>query len=155
MDVDTNEMIRDNRYISIQLYARGDRALTEQGLTGVQARVLMFILERSECGTSLTEIHNLTGYSMAATSGLIKRLREKGFVRVESCANDERRKLLFVTDKGRQVRDFMDSSMRALPQMLYRGFSDEELATLNRLQKKMIGNLSGPHNNSSMEESTL
>ena len=44
MDVDTNEMIRDNRYISIQLYARGDRALTEQGLTGVQARVLMFIL---------------------------------------------------------------------------------------------------------------
>ena len=45
--------------------------------------------------------------------------------------------------------------MRALPQMLYRGFSDEELATLNRLQKKMIGNLSGPHNNSSMEESTL
>lgn len=74
---------------------------------------------------------------------------------MESCANDERRKLLFVTDKGRQVRDFMDSSMRALPQMLYRGFSDEELATLNRLQKKMIGNLSGPHNNSSMEESTL
>ena len=72
---------------------------------------------------------------MAATSGLIKRLREKDYVRVEACKLDERRKLLFVTDKGRQVRDFMDSSMRALPQMLYRGFSDEELAKRKETMK--------------------
>ena len=75
MDVDLGEMVRDNRYISIQLSAKSDRALAEQGLTGVQATVLLHILENSEGETSLTDLHRELGYSMSAASSLVKRLR--------------------------------------------------------------------------------
>ena len=78
---------------------------------------------------------------MAAASGLIKRLREKGYIRVEACALDERRKLLYVTEKGSRVREVLDVSLRAIPDQLYRGFTEEEVATLHRLQKKMLQNL--------------
>ena len=98
MDVDLGEMVRDSRCISIQLNARADRALSQQGLTGVQARVLLYILKHSNTGVSLTELHRDLNFSMAAASGLIKRLREKGYVRVESCLLDERRKLLYATE---------------------------------------------------------
>ena len=77
MDVDLGEMIRDNRYISYQLCTRGDRALAEQGLTGVQASVLLHILENSQGETSLTDLHREMGYSMSAASTMVKRLREK------------------------------------------------------------------------------
>ena len=141
MDVDLGEMVRDSRCISIQLNARADRALSQQGLTGVQARVLLYILKHSNTGVSLTELHRDLNFSMAAASGLIKRLREKGYVRVESCLLDERRKLLYVTEKGSRVREVLDVSLRAIPDQLYRGFTEEEVATLHRLQKKMLQNL--------------
>lgn len=140
--INVGEMVRDNRYISIQLQSCGNRALAEQGLTDVQARVLLYIMARSDTGTSLTDVHRELHFSMAAASGLIKRLREKGFIRVEGCKLDERRKLLYVTEKGARVREVMDSSLKRLPNLLYRNFTTEELETLNRLQKKMLDNLS-------------
>lgn len=135
-------MVKDSRFIGMQLSSRGSRALSDQGLTPIQAHVLLFILKHSERGTSLTEIHREMGYSMAATSGLIKRLREKGFVRVEPYKLDERKKLLFATEKGETVRESMDKSMNDLPNLVYRGFTEEEIRTLDCLQKKMLRNLS-------------
>ena len=142
MDVDLGEMIKDCRFIGMQLSSRGSKALSDQGLTPIQARVLLYILKHSERGTSLTEIHRETGYTMAATSGLIKRLRENGFVRVEPYRLDERKKLLFATDKGMRVRALMDECMAQLPNQLYRDFTEDELVVLNQLQKNMLRNLS-------------
>ena len=124
MDVDLGEMIRDNRYISYQLCTRGDRALAEQGLTGVQASVLLHILKNSQGETSLTDLHREMGYSMSAASTMVKRLR--------------------VTEKGEHVRDMMDAMLKDLPDQLFRGFTEDEIVTFCRLQKKMLKNLSSP-----------
>lgn len=142
MDVDLGEMVTDSRLIGMQISARGSKALSKEGLTAIQARVLLYILVRSKRGTSLTEIHRETGYSMAATSGLIKRLREKDYVRVEACKLDERRKLLFPTEKGERVRESINTAMSSMPKVLYNGFTDDELVMLNQLQKKILKNLS-------------
>ena len=141
MDIDLGEMLRDSRRISNQLHRRGSRALAEQGITDVQARVILYLLKHADTGASLTDVHRELHFSMAAASGLIKRLREKGYIRVEACALDERRKLLYVTEKGSRVREVLDSTLRAIPYQLYRGFTEEEVATLHRLQKKMLQNL--------------
>ena len=79
---------------------------------------------------------------MAATSGLIKRLREIDYVRVEACKLDERRKLLFPTEKGERVRESINTAMSNMPKVLYNGFTDDELVMLNQLQKKILKNLS-------------
>ena len=141
MDIDLGEMLRDSRRISNQLHRRGSRALAEQGVTDVQARVILYLLKHADTGASLTDVHRELHFSMAAASGLIKRLREKGYIRVEACALDERRKLLYVTEKGSRVREVLDSTLKSIPDQLYRGFTEEEVATLHRLQKKMLQNL--------------
>ena len=151
MDVDLGEMVRDSRCISIQLQSRGNRSLAQEGLTEVQARVLLFIMAHAPEGVSPTDVHRELNFSLAAASGIIKRLREKGYVRVEAYRLDERRKLLFATDKGRRARDVMDAALRAIPEQLYRGFTPEELGTLMRLQKKMLANLADTEVHSILE----
>ena len=143
METDRSAMVRDNRQISIQLELLANRVMAQKGLTTIQAHMLLYILAHSAQGTSLTDIHREFGYSMAALSGLVKRLREKGYVRVEPCVRDDRRKLLFGTRKGEEVRDFLDRTILRAQDQLYREFSAQELAELDRLQKKMLRNLSG------------
>lgn len=79
---------------------------------------------------------------MAALSSMVKRLKEKGYVRVEQCAGDDRRKLLLATEKAKGTEEFLCHTTRRIHQRLYACFSKEELATLDRLQKKMLNNLS-------------
>ena len=142
MGVDRDAMVRDDRQIGIQMERAANRAMARLGLTAMQAKMLLYILDHSDRGTSLTEIHREFGYSMAALCGLAKRLREKGYIRVEPCAGDDRRKLLFGTGKGEQVREVLDRALMEIQDRLYDGFTQEELAAMDRLQKKMLRNLS-------------
>ena len=153
METDRGAMVRDNRQISIQLELLANRVMAQKGPTTIQAHMLLYILAHSAQGTSLTDIHREFGYSMAAMSGLVKRLREKDYVRVEPCARDDRKKILFGTDKGKEAREFLDRAICEAQDQLYSGFSPEELATLDRLQKKMLQNLSALTQNHSKEVS--
>ena len=71
----------------------------------------------------------------------VKRLREKGYIRVEACEQDDRRRLLFSTEKGRRIQALLAASIREVENSLYRGLSAEELSTLDQLQKRMLQNL--------------
>lgn len=61
---------------------------------------------------------------------MLKRLREKGYVRVASCAGDDRLKLLFATEKGEQVRAFLETAIRDVQQQVYGCFSEQSCARL-------------------------
>lgn len=142
MESDRTVMMQENRQIHIQMEQMGNRAMAQKGLTAIQAQVLLYILNHAEQGVSLTDIHREFRYSMAALSELVKRLREKNYVRVERCARDDRRKLLLGTEKGKEVRAFLNRAISETQDQLYSGFSQEELAALDCLQKKMLRNLS-------------
>ena len=52
--------------------AVANASLAHRELTAIQAQILMYILSRSEQGTSLTAIHQEFGGSMAALSSMVK-----------------------------------------------------------------------------------
>ena len=106
MEVNRTVLIQENRQINIQLEQAGNRAMAQKGLTAIQAHVLLYILDHSERGISLTDIHREFGYSMAAMSGLVKRLREKDYVRVEPCARDDRARSCLARTRGRRPGSF-------------------------------------------------
>lgn len=142
MNVERKTLVLQNRRISIQMELLADQLVAQKGLTAAQANMLFFILGHSGEGTSLTEIHNEFGFSKAALCRILKYLRQNGYVRAVPCVGDERRKLLFGTDKGVQVETFLQNAVSAACDQAYQGFSDEELQELDRLQKKMMQNLS-------------
>lgn len=142
MAMDRSKLTLASRQINIQMDQLANQSLAATGLTGGQAHALLYILRHSEAGASVTGLHQASGYSKATISHLIKRLREKGYVRVEFCQEDNRRRLLFSTEKGRQVQCILEESIRGAEEQLYRGFSDQELSVLDNLQKRMLQNLS-------------
>lgn len=143
MASDRGLLVQDSRQINIQLDLLVNRLLAPADITVVQAQLLLYILRHSREGASATAMQHSSGHSKATISKLIKRLREKGYVQAQPCREDDRRRLLFVTDKGRELQDFLVASIRTAHDQLYRDFSPEELAELDRLQKKMLHNLAG------------
>ena len=141
MAVDRSRLARDNRQICIQMERMANYYLAASDVTGVQAQMLLYILRHSETGVSVTDLHQISGYSKATISNLVKRLREKGYIRVEACEEDDRRRLLFSTEKGRRIQALLVASIREVENSLYRGLSAEELSTLDQLQKRMLQNL--------------
>ena len=141
MAVDRSRLARDNRQICIQMERMANYYLAASDVTGVQAQMLLYILRHSKTGVSVTDLHQISGYSKATISNLVKRLREKGYIRVEACEQDDRRRLLFSTEKGRRIQALLVASIREVENSLYRGLSAEELSTLDQLQKRMLQNL--------------
>lgn len=146
------QILRENRWICVQMEQYVNRCLAPVGLTAIQAYILLYILRHSDQGTSLTAIHREFGYSMPTLLGMLKRLRSKGYVRVEHCDGDDRRKLLFGTEKGQQVHTYLDRSIRRVQDRLCDHFTQEELDTLSHLQGKMLENLSALREQTEKEE---
>ena len=141
MKEDRKALVLDNRRIGIQMELIMGQAMAEKGLSAAQGHIVLFILRHSQQGTSLTEIHQEFGYSMASLSSILKRLRKHGYVRVEPCLEDNRRKMLFATSQAMELERFLIHTLSDTCDRAYRGFSDAELTQLDMLQKKLIRNL--------------
>ncbi len=139
---DQERILRDNRRISIQMEQLVNSALAPWGMTAAQTQILLYVLRHSQEGTTLTQIHREFGYSMAALSGIIKRLKEKGFVRTEHWDGDERRKLIVATSSALELQQRLDRSSAQVRQQLWRCFTPQELRDLDCLQRKLLSSLS-------------
>ena len=133
--------VLENRQLHIQMEQIESRIMAQKGLTAAQANVLLYVLDHGEQGVSLTDVQRKFHCSMGAMSELMKRLRKKGYVQVKPCPQDERKKMLLGSGKGKEVREFLDEEIEKMQEQIYSGFSEEELDMLDYLQKKMQQNL--------------
>lgn len=146
-------LVRESWQIHLQLEHLLNRRLAPADLTGAQALALLYI-RGQPAGASATALYRTAHHSKATVSTLIRRLRDKGYVRAERCREDDRRRLLFLTDKGQQLQGFLEASFRDAENSLYRGFSAQELVQLEQLQRKMLQNLAASQVTSQKEAST-
>ena len=151
--VDQERLLQDGRWLYIQLEQCVSRRLAPRGITAVQSHILLFLLCREEQGTPPTDTHRPPGYTTAPPPGMVKRLREKGYIRVERCEEDDRRRLLFATEKARQLWPALEETIQGVHSRLYDGFSQEELSALDHLQGKRLQRLSALAAQSQKQES--
>ena len=154
MTLDRGRLIQDGRQIGIGLDQLANSILAGADITAVQALTLLYILQNAEEGVSVTSLHLASGHSKATVSRLVKRLWEKGYVSLEPSREDGRQRLLYGTEEGRQLKVFLERSIAASENQLYRGFSPGDLEALDRLQKKMLENLSPAPESKQKEEKT-
>ena len=146
MEVDRRALALQNRQISIRMEQLTDRMVERTGLSTAQAHLLMRILRYGPEGTTLTELHRQCGYSMAALSNILKRLRKGGYVRAETTETDNRCKRLYATEQALQARNALDRALQGSCEAAFEGFSEEELCQLEAMQKRLLQNLASPGN---------
>lgn len=144
MRPDHRTLVLENRQISIRMEQMTDQLVGRTGLSAAQAHLLLYILRHEGEGISLTDIHREFGYSMAALSNILKRLRQGGYVRAETSLRDNRRKRLYGTEKAFAAQEALVRVLKESCEAAYRGFSEEELCQLDALQKRMLENLAAP-----------
>ena len=146
MKVDRRTLALQNRQISIRMEQLTDRMVERTGLSTAQAHLLMRILRYGPEGTTLTELHRQCGYSMAALSNILKRLRKGGYVRAETTEADNRCKRLFATEQAEQVRAALDRALKSSCDAALAGFTQGELCQLEAMQKRLLQNLANTDN---------
>lgn len=118
-----------------------NQELERVGLTFSQMRVLRFIEDNPKMKITQKDISNELDIQHSTTIGLLKRMQEKGLVRVVVDENNRRCRNIFLTKKAEDIRYEMERGREIMESRVVKSFTDEEKETFYRLLNKAIDNL--------------
>lgn len=131
------------RVISLKIKISSDKRLEAFGLTLEQGHALGYIEAHEEGGLSQKDLEVTFKRRGSSISSVVNNLEKKGLIRRKADPKDERRKLLRVTDEGRQlVEQFaFEQYLKEVDQILLKGFTQDEAYMLFRLLERLEKNI--------------
>ena len=117
-----------------------DARVSRYDVTPVQTHVLMY-LHHHGGQVPQRELTEFLRAKPSTVNGVLDRMEEKGLVRRSVIGEDARRRLITLTDKGRERQARFAESFLASEEAMVRGFSPEERETLCALLDRVIENL--------------
>lgn len=118
-----------------------NQELERVGLTFSQMRVLRFIEDNPKMKITQKDISNELDIKHSTTIGLLKRMQEKGLVRVVVDEDNRRCRNIFLTKKAEDISYEMERGREIMESRVVKSFTDEEKETFYRLLNKAIDNL--------------
>ena len=111
--------------------------LKDLDLTYTQYVVMMYFWEKES--SNVKRMAQTLLLDPSTLTPVLKRLEQKGYLRRERSASDERNLTIALTEEGLQMRRKVMPVPVAMKDCI--GFSDEEFVTLYRLLQKMLQNI--------------
>lgn len=124
--------------IAIGIECEMNRQLKQYHLTAVQAFLIVHLYRSHSEGTFVTTLHREFGVSKATISGLIKKLKEKGYLKIVASQKDERHRRIVTTEKLASEAITLQKMIRHLEEQIFGVLSIEEQNTLQKLQEKIL-----------------
>ena len=128
--------------LSHRLKARLDASFQDLGITGVQSRVIFYIL--AHCGEGPVfqrDIENVFALSRSTATGILQVLEKNGMIRRERVAADARLKSLVPTQRAAELDAQVRDCLREADRMLTRGISEGQLQLFRETAALMMRNL--------------
>ena len=127
--------------------AAGQKTLKLNGLDGItKEQFSILILLTLKDGLYQTQIANILGKDRPNITRMIDVLEGKGYIRREKDDNNRRILKVYLTDKGHEKAELAKPIRDKFSKVQYRGFSDEEIATLIKLLRKVRNNFKEEYN---------
>lgn len=116
--------------------------LEKMDLTAAQGHIMGFLAHAKQppCPRDIEEEFRL---SHPTVSGLLSRLEQKDFIRLETDPEDRRVKRIYIQPKGVQCHDRMHRAILANEQRMVQGFTEEEKAAFLGFLSRAIENMGG------------
>ena len=118
----------------------GDEHLKQINLTQSQSDVIVLLAHESDRVFHQRDIERALNYSNPTVTGLLNRLEQKGFIVRQVDPEDSRARIISLTDKALEIIGEIYQSIRQTEQMLFDGFSEEDIQTLQPLMARMAKN---------------
>lgn len=128
--------------LSHKLKKRMNANMQSLGLTGVQSRIMHYILVKCVDGPVFQrDVESAFGMSRSTATGILQLMEKNGLILRESVASDARLKSLVPTDKAAHLDAQIGESLRQTEQRLTQGLSDEQIALFLETVAHMSENL--------------
>lgn len=128
--------------LSHTLKKRMNANMQSLGLTGVQSRIMHYILVKCADGPVFQrDVESAFGMSRSTATGILQLMEKNGLILRKSVASDARLKSLVPTDKAAHLDAQIGESLRQTEQRLTEGLSDEQIAQFLETVAHMSANL--------------
>lgn len=114
--------------------------LSRYGVTPVQTHVLLYLF-RHDGQAPQCQVTEFLKVKPSTANGILDRMVEKGLVVRSISGSDARRRLITLTDKGRQQRVLFEQNFRESEATMVRGFTPQETERFRELLGRIIQNL--------------
>lgn len=137
-----NDIGRIISIVSNQIKRQFDATNQSIAITGVQGRLLHFILLQStERDLFQKDVEDEFNLRRSTATGILKLMEKNGLLYRESVDYDARLKKIVVTEKGLRMKAQAVESIRILEDKISRNISTEDLNTFYSVMKQMSKNL--------------
>ena len=128
--------------LSHKLKKRLNAELSKLGITGVQSRILHYILvHRAHDPVFQRDIENAFGLSRSTATGILQLLERDGLIRRESVSSDARLKSIVPTEKAARIDAQVLESIVEIEQKLIDGITENEQTIFFSVIDRMSCNL--------------
>ena len=121
-----------------------DRMLAEADIdafNGAQGRILYVLWQ--EDGVTISVLSSKTSLANTTLTSMLDRMEAGGLIHRTPSPTDRRASLIRLTDKARSLQDDYDRISQQMNEQYYKGFSDDEIRTLESLLQRVLSNLEG------------
>lgn len=128
--------------LSRKLKKRMDANVQSLGITGVQSRIMHYILVKCAEGPVFQrDVEKAFDMSRSTTTGILQLMEKNGLILRESVASDARLKSLIPTEKAVDLDAQIGRSLCQSEQRLTAGLTAEQLAQFLETVERMSANL--------------
>lgn len=128
--------------VSNQIKRQVDQSVTHQKLTGVQGRILHYILANVEDHLVFQrDIEEEFNLRRSTATGILQLMEKNGIIRRESVDYDARLKSIIPTDEGRTLQAKVEEDLLKLDTRMLHGFTKTDEKTLIELLRRISQNL--------------
>ncbi len=125
-----------------KLRKRVNADMQRLGLTGIQTRVIHYILIKSaEEPVYQRDVESTFGVSRSTVTGMLQQMEKDGLIQRVSVASDARLKSLVPTEKAIHLDAQVEERLRRAEQCLTQGLSEEQLSAFKEAAAQMSANL--------------
>lgn len=128
--------------LSHKIKTQQNAMLQDLGITGVQSRVIYYILHHCQNGLVFQrDIEGAFRLSRSTATGILQLLEKNGIIRRESVAKDARLKSVVPTEKAVELDVQVRACLQETDRMLTRGLSEGQVQLFREIAAQMLQNL--------------
>ena len=131
--------------LSHKLKKRMNATLSTLNITGVQSRVMRYIIRHCQDGPVFQkDVEDAFGLSRSTATGILQLLERDDIIQRENVAYDARLKSLVPTEKALELNAQVQGFVREIEGVLTQGISPGQLQVFLEVAAKMSENLDAP-----------
>lgn len=129
------------RQVNAGLIQYGKGHMEELDLTPAQSMMMKCLLSKNKKEYCLTDLCTEAKLSKSTGSVMVKALKNKGYLQVNSDSEDDRKKKVVLTQKAYEMQDVIEAGIKRRSECICKDISDKELNQLENTLNKMVLNL--------------